>query len=365
MSTSVQNNQESVQNLSGSNGNKAIFNAELALQAVLGEGVEAEGIEASLEEAMQDTLFQNDVANAQSITQQLEKQNKHHFWHKVLNIAVDVAMGAFAISQLASGDVAGFILASGMLAAKVTDGFSDAANGIASGLQKAFPNMSDAEAHIIGDAIMIVAVTLVSAGVGLAAESGEAAAEGSEAVAKKGEEETAKEGEKAAKKGLSKTASSALMGGSVVTGSLAPNLSYEITQAAGLSGEAQKIVEGILTVMLELASAGGGIYAASSSVANVEKDVSTAAKATKIGIQGVEGALKAGQGTIDILQGLTTMHLGQAEALMILNNALNTLNNQMIQKTEEEMNDIVASFEGMLRNDNYFGGTEAVAQTGA
>lgn len=362
MSTSVQNNQETVQNLSGGSGNEAIFNAELALGAVLAEGVQAQGIEASLEEAMSETLLQNDVANAQSITEQLEKQNKHHFWHKVLNITVDVAMGAFVLSQLADGDVAGAVLAGGMLAAKMTNGFSDAANGLAAGLQKAFPNMPPAEAHLISDVLIGVAVTVLSAGVGLAGEDEAVAEKGTESAAKKGTKEGEKEGEKAGKKGLSKTASSALMGGSVVTGELAPNLAFETTQAMGLSGESQKIVTGVLTAMLEIAAISGGSYAAFSSVGSVEKDTSIAVKATKVGIQGFEGALKAGQGTIDIEQGFTTMHLGDAESLQILNNALNLLNNAMIQKTEGKMDDIVTSLEGMLRNDDYFGGTEAVSQ---
>jgi hypothetical protein len=382
-----------------SSGVDALFEMQGVLAQVLGEAISAQGIQATSEQDNALTLLQNDLASTQNLDNEVKNQKHHGFWGHLLNISVDVAMGAAIIGSLATGDVAGALLMGGLMAATLTDGQQAMANGLSNVLQNQL-HIPENIANIAAAATVIVAFAAAGAGLGSIDSFGEAA-EGAEAlgngarsmeegiettefVAEEGsstvssEEEglldvgganifeegvSSDEAEKAAEKAPSKTKKmigSALMAGSATTGAVSMDLTQSIMALADPNGANQKLIAALIEIVFMVASIGGSMGGAGLAISTSTEG--TAMKAVQAGLKGAQGAFMAGEGVVSIQTGITTKNIAETNSELTMLHALSSRNTEMLKDTTKRTSEILQTYENILSETDFFSGDAAAAE---
>ena len=363
-------------------GVNALFQMEGVLAEVLNEAITAQGLQATSEQENGVTLLQNDANSTKNLDHQIDNQKSHGFWHKFLNISVDITMAAGAIGSLLTGDVAGFFIMGGLLAANLTDGQQAIAGGISKGLQDA--GVSADVANIVADAVVIVGFAVASAGIGSIDSIGEAAEgveggvstmeegieEGSSTVAGSEEEGLLdiggsnifeEEAEKAPEKDTSKEKKmlgSALLAASASMGGVSMNMTKSIVDIDDPKN--QKLITILVELIFMVASIAGS--AGGAGMAFTGSAEGATAKTVQASLKGAQGAFMAGEGVVNIQNGVTVDRIGETNSELTMIHALSNRNAEMLKNTTKRTTEIIQTLAPLLSETDFFSGMAASAE---
>jgi len=382
-----QNSEAASQPSQPTSGVNALFQMEGVIAEVLGEAINAQGIQANSEQENGVILLQNDMNSTKNLDHQLDNQKSHHFWHKFLNIGVDIAMGAAIIGSLATGDVAGAVLMGGLMAAQLTGGQQAIAGGISKSLVAA--GVSPDVANIVACAVVVVGFAVAGAGLGSIDSIGEAAEgieggvgameEGIDAAAEEGtsaasSEEVGlldvggsnifeEEAEKAPEKGTSKAKKmlgSAILAASSSLGGVSLEMTQSIVDLSDKSGKDQKLITMLVELVFMVAAIAGSAGGAGLAFSGSEGGAT--AKSMQAGLKGVQGAFMAGEGVVNIQNGVTVNNIAKTNSELTMIHALTNRNSERLKDTTQRMNEIIQTLAPLLSETNFFSGMAAAAQ---